>query len=186
MFYFTACAWGSTRPTKKAFLSTLSDMARLVADCPGNHVHEPYGRKRNEQGQLIYATAEEAAYPRALCLQIRKIVQESLNLFPEHAQAHPATVTSNAAGSTALSLQPRGRRMPPLIKEFVASQTIETTDKTPLGYKIMFDASVAPHSNSCQTVVGGKFKWGRGHRQAALQVWCLQKPQASGLTRPYR
>ena len=55
-------------------------MARLVADCPGNHVHEPYGRKRNEQGQLFYATAEEAAYPRALCLQIRKIVQESLNL----------------------------------------------------------------------------------------------------------
>ena len=48
MYYFTACAWGSTRPTKKAFLSTLKDMQRLEADCPGNHQHEPYGRKRDD------------------------------------------------------------------------------------------------------------------------------------------
>lgn len=135
MYYFTACAWGSTRPTKKAFLSTLSDMRRLEADCPGNHEHEPYGRKRDEQGRLIYATAEEAAYPRELCIQIRKIVQEALNLFPEHLQAAPGLVTTNAAGTTAMQLQPRGRRMPPLIAEFVAFQIIESHDSPPLDSK---------------------------------------------------
>jgi hypothetical protein len=34
-------------------------MFRLEAECPGNHQHEPYGRKRDEQGKLIYATAEK-------------------------------------------------------------------------------------------------------------------------------
>ena len=102
-------------------------MKRLEAECPGDHQHEPYGRKRDEQGRVIYATAEEAAYPRALCIQIRRIVQESLNLFPEHHQASPNCVSHNAAGSTALNVQPRGKRMPPLISEFVAFQTVEAS-----------------------------------------------------------
>ena len=135
-FYrFTACAWGSTRPTKKAFLSTLPGMKRLEAECPGDHQHEPYGRKRDEQGRVIYATAEEAAYPRVLCMQIRRIVQESLNLFPEHQQASPQCVSYNAAGSAALSIQPRGRRMPPIIAEFVAFQTVESSEQPPLDAK---------------------------------------------------
>ena len=96
---------------------------------------EPYGRKRDEQGRVIYATAEEAAYPRVLCLQIRRIVQESLNLFPEHQQASPQCVSHNAAGSTALSTQPRGRRMPPIISEFVAFQTVESGERPPLDAK---------------------------------------------------
>ena len=103
-YFFTACAWGSTRPTKKAFLSSLPDMSRLEAQCPGNHEHEPYGRKRDADGRLIYATAEEAAYPRALCVQIRRIVQEATNLFREHSQASPEVVSTNAAGSTALNI----------------------------------------------------------------------------------
>eukprot|EP00435_Cladocopium_sp_Y103_P062683 s616_g24.t1 len=135
LYYFTACAWGSTRPTKKAFLSTMPEMAQLEADCPGDHQHEPYGRKRDEQGKLIYATAEEAAYPRELCVQIRKIVQEALNLFPEHSHAVPGAVSHNAAGSVALATQPRGRRMPPLISEFVAFQMITTADPPPLDAK---------------------------------------------------
>ena len=131
-FYnFTACAWGSTRPTKKAFLSTLPDMCRLQASCPGDHEHEPYGRKRDAHGKLIYATAEEAAYPRELCIQIRRIVQEALNLFPEHLQADPTNVRVNAAGSVALAQQPRGKRMPPLVSEFVAFQTLETHERPP-------------------------------------------------------
>ena len=134
-YFFTACAWGSTRPTKKAFLSSLPDMRRLEAQCPGNHEHEPYGRKRDTDGRLIYATAEEAAYPRALCVQIRKIVQEATNLFPEHSQASPMVVTTNAAGSAALNTQPRGRKMPPLISEFVAFQTIISNDPPPLDAK---------------------------------------------------
>lgn len=134
-FYFTACAWGSSRPTRKAILSTLSEMSRIEAECPGNHQHEPFGRKRDEQGKLIYATAEEAAYPRALCVQIRRIVQEALNIFPEHSRAVPGFVTTNAAGSTAMSVQPRGKRMPPLISEFVAFQTITTSDPPPVDSK---------------------------------------------------
>ena len=126
---------GSSRPTKKAFLSTLAEMSRIEAECPGNHQHEPYGRKRDEHGKLIYATAEEAAYPRALCVQIRRIVQEALNIFPEHTHAVPGCVTANAAGSTALNVQPRGKRMPPLISEFVAFQTIITNDPPPVDSK---------------------------------------------------
>ena len=78
-------------------------MFRLEAECPGNHQHEPYGRKRDEQGKLIYATAEKQL-TLILCVQIRRIVQEALNLFPEHSHAVPGLVTTNAAGATAMSV----------------------------------------------------------------------------------
>ncbi|CAJ1458021.1 unnamed protein product [Effrenium voratum] len=43
-------------------------VANLQADCPGNHEHAPFGRKRRADGSWQYATSEEAAYPRELCI----------------------------------------------------------------------------------------------------------------------
>lgn len=74
--------------------------------------------------------------PRELRIQIRRIAQEALNLFPEHLQAEPSNVKINAAGSTAFAQQPRGRRMPPLLSEFVAFQTLETHERPPLDHKL--------------------------------------------------
>lgn len=135
-FYnFAACAWGSARPTDKSFLSTMLEMCQLQSPCPGGHVHAPYGRKRDSQGKYVYATAEEAAYPRKLALKIVEIVQHSLQLFPEPIAATPGNVTDNAAGHVSTAQQPRGHKMPPVISEFAATQTIFATDKPPVDAK---------------------------------------------------
>jgi hypothetical protein len=74
--------------------------------------------------------------PRELRIQIRRIAQEALNLFPEHLQAEPSNAKINAAGSTAFAQQPRGRRMPPLVSKFVAFQTLEIHERLPLDHKL--------------------------------------------------
>ena len=135
-FYnFAACAWGSSRPTDKSFLSNQPAFSALQAECPGNHEHEPYGRKRDASGQVIYGTSEEAAYPKQLCAKIVDIVQKALNLFPSASQASHATVSFNAAASTSTHKQPRGRKMPPILSEFVAVTTIQVSEKPPLDSK---------------------------------------------------
>ena len=135
-FYnFAACAWGSSRPTDKSFLSNLPAFNALQAECPGNHEHEPYGRKRDASGKIIYGTSEEAAYPKELCLKIADIIQTALNLFPAAVQASSDNVSFNAAASTSAHSQPRGRKMPPILSEFAAVTTVQTTTSPPLDSK---------------------------------------------------
>ena len=103
-FYnFEACAWGSNRKTDKSFLSTLPQMCQLQAQCPGNHEHEPYGRKRDSSGRIVYATADEAAYPRELAKQVVHIVSHALQIFPDSSQATTANTPVNAAGTVSSS-----------------------------------------------------------------------------------
>ena len=135
-FYnFEACAWGSNRKTDKSFLSTLPQMCQLQAQCPGNHEHEPYGRKRDSSGKIVYATADEAAYPRELAKQVVHIVSHALQIFPDSSQATTANTPVNAAGTVSTAKQPRGQRMAPILSEFAAVPTISALDKPPLDYK---------------------------------------------------
>ena len=135
-FYnFEACAWGSKRKTDKSFLSTLPQMCQIQAVCPGNHEHEPYGRKRDAHGKIVYATADEAAYPRELALQVVHIVSNALNIFPESSRATIQNTPANAAGTVATAKQPRGQRMAPIISEFAAITTISSDTKPPVDTK---------------------------------------------------
>ncbi len=135
-FYnFEACAWGSKRKTDKSFLSTLPQMCQLQAQCPGNHEHEPYGRKRDSFGKIVYATADEAAYPRELAKQVVHIVSHALQIFPDSSQATTANTPTNAAGTVSTAKQPRGQRMAPILSEFAAVTTISALDKPPLDDK---------------------------------------------------
>ncbi len=115
-FYnFEACAWGSKRKTDNRFSARL---CQLQAQCPGNHEHEPYGRKRDSAGKLVYATADEAAYPRELAKQVVHIVSHALQLFPDPPPATTANTPMNAAGTVSTAKQPRGQRMAPILSEF--------------------------------------------------------------------
>ena len=136
-FYnFAACAWGSKRPTDKTFLSNCPAFCALQAECPGgDHEDEPYGRKRDSQGNVVYATSEEAAYPRALCAKIVDIVQQHLQLFPAATQASVLNVPHNAASAVSSAQQPRGRKMPPLLSEYAAVSQLQTRTPPPLDSK---------------------------------------------------
>lgn len=124
-FYnYDTCAWGSSRKLRRSFLSTLPDMCGIEAQCPGNHEHAPFGRTRQSDGTFKYATSDEAAYTKQLCVQIVSIVQNALQIFPQKVEADATNVAINHKGMIALQKQPSGRRMPPLISEFERFETI--------------------------------------------------------------
>ena len=110
-------------------------MCQLQAQCPGNHEHEPYGRKRDSAGKLVYATADEAAYPRELAKQVVHIASHAFQLFPDPSQATTMNTPVNAAGAVSSAKQPRGQRMAPILSEFAAVTTISSVDKPPLDSK---------------------------------------------------
>ncbi|OLP81981.1 hypothetical protein AK812_SmicGene37411 [Symbiodinium microadriaticum] len=58
-----ACAFGSNRDKKTSFLCSSSSINRMALLCPGCKSHEAWGA--NDAGG--FATAEEAAYPKAMC-----------------------------------------------------------------------------------------------------------------------
>ena len=135
-FYnYDTCAWGSSRKLRRSFLSTLREMSGIQASCPGNHEHAPFGRTRQADGSFKYATSDEAAYTKQLCVQIVSIVQTSLQIFPERFEATPSTVALNHKGMLALQRQPAGRRMPPLISEFEQFSTVTAASMPPTNSK---------------------------------------------------
>ena len=124
-FYnYDTCAWGSTRKLQRSFLSTLPAMCGIQARCPGDHEHAPFGRTRQSDGTFKYATSDEAAYTKQLCVQVVSIVQNALQLFPQKFEADPSNVAVNHKGMIAMQKPPAGRRMPPLISEFERFETI--------------------------------------------------------------
>ena len=94
----------------------LDSLRSIAAECPGNHHHLPYGRKQQADGTFQYATSEEAVYPRSLCKVIATVVAEHCRLPPPHniTQEHQA-----AAVAASAARQSRGRKMPPVLGEFL-------------------------------------------------------------------
>lgn len=131
---YDECAWGSTRLARRSFLSTMN-MSGLVASCPGDHARVPSGRMRLPPQPFKYASAAEAAYPKPLCVQVVSIVQKQLNLYPAPTFASGENVSPKHQSNIAVGKQPRGRRMPPLLSEFVAKQMITSPVDPPWNSK---------------------------------------------------
>ena len=112
-FFVTFDDWvfGGARTTAKTFLTNVPTLKAMAQRCNGGHVHLPFGRQKLPSGKYPYATAEEAAYPRPLCLQI--VAQVCAALGIEFTKMTTASIPTKAfAGSARL---PRGRKVPPLV-----------------------------------------------------------------------
>ena len=110
---FDACVFGGERKTLKCFLSNVSTFLHLCQRCNGGHSHKPFGKLQRPDGTTYFATKDEAAYPRALCVQIVHLVCLQLQLPLPNFQPQP---DSQPAQATAR--QPRGRRVLPVVPEF--------------------------------------------------------------------
>ena len=117
---FDACVYGGLRKTAKSLLTNVKALKAMGQRCNGGHSHLPFGRTKIAPGKYAYATAEEAAYPRPLCLQIVAQVMSALELTPILQDDFSAPARA-FAGSLRL---PRGRKVPPLISEFAAIHTL--------------------------------------------------------------
>ena len=77
----------------------------------------------------MIATAEEAAYPRALCLQIVSQVCQALKLPAVVSQPAPKSVVATVAGAKV----PRGREVPSLVPEFACISIVKLHKGSTLG-----------------------------------------------------
>ena len=113
---FDACCYGGKRKTAKSFLTNVKPMRAMAQRCPGSHQHLPFGRVKLGPGRYAFATAEEAAYSRPLCLQIVAQVCQALKLPTTIIQAQPKSAVATAAA--------RGRKVPSLVSEFACISVV--------------------------------------------------------------
>ena len=63
---FDACMYKSSRKKSTSFLTNVHDFDTLAVRCDSSHQHKVWGLI-GERGKQTFATAQEAAYPKALC-----------------------------------------------------------------------------------------------------------------------
>eukprot|EP00435_Cladocopium_sp_Y103_P001065 s5055_g1.t1 len=120
---FDACMHGSDRLKHTSFLTTVEEFRTLGVQCDGNHSHKPWGVV-GPHGQQEFATAQEAAYPKALCEAISeclKLRSRSLGF-----EVDSLTLPCDVDARVAAQRQPRRKQGPPLMSEFKFTQTVTT------------------------------------------------------------
>ncbi|CAE7829729.1 unnamed protein product [Symbiodinium sp. CCMP2592] len=104
-----ACAFGSERDKKTSFLCSSSCISRMALMCPGCKQHASWG----QTSSATFATAEEAAYPPAMCQALCDVFEsEAARLNYTLGSAHPVLARAHK--------QPRGRLHPQLLSEHSA------------------------------------------------------------------
>ena len=61
-------SWNPHRPSSNMFSS-------LALECDKQHSHEPWQPYKNAQGQVVFPTKEEPAYPKLLCERVACILE---------------------------------------------------------------------------------------------------------------
>ena len=118
--FFQHCMHGGTRNKKTRWWSSENVFQELEAACDGKHSHATWNPKQVGQ-QLVFPTAEEAAYPHLLC---KRVVAILINYALKHGALQPHTleqevpVTTNTAHRWLLDMLPKGKKMKPLVSEF--------------------------------------------------------------------
>eukprot|EP00435_Cladocopium_sp_Y103_P025259 s2284_g6.t1 len=114
---FHHCAYGSQRKKRTKLLVNHERFRHLSRDCDESHEHLPWGH--TPQG---WATAMEVEYPVGLCREWASCLREILlthGATDVPASLQPGGVSNlNLQARAALGVQPRGKRLKPLMKEF--------------------------------------------------------------------
>ena len=116
LFSFDMCQYGGQRLTHRSLLSKCVHVRHFEARCTGDHVHKPWTPYVDSSGRRVFATAEEAAYPKAFCQQLVEVAFMAHDMPAPCLQ--PATSQPNAAAQASSSVQPRGRKLAPVMPEF--------------------------------------------------------------------
>ena len=124
---FHNCSHGGARDKLTKFWSNKPWMGPLAILCDGSHKHESW-RPRVQDGQLVFPTAEEAAYPWLLCTRITNLILEQAQKMGALTQA----MLSSQAEYTEFSFLnryifgalPRTTKLRPLAAEFATFQHI--------------------------------------------------------------
>lgn len=72
---FHSCMYGGSRAKSTTIAGSMQRLVILSVDCDRQHIHLPWGKTTTG-----CATAEEAEYPRGLCIALAQVVQQELGL----------------------------------------------------------------------------------------------------------
>ena len=115
-FSFHMCQYGGQRLTRRSLLSNCIQVRHFEARCAGDHAHKPWTPYVDANGRRVFATAEEAAYPKALCQQLVEVAFMARDMPAPCLQ--PDKSEPNAMAQASSAVQPRGRKVAPVMPEF--------------------------------------------------------------------
>ena len=75
---FDACMHGGTRPKRTKLLSNCDGLLSMALMCDGSHPHQAWGLSKRDNN-WVFATADEAAYPRAMCGTMAELFAKALD-----------------------------------------------------------------------------------------------------------
>ena len=138
---FQSCNHGGKRDKWTRLLTNLPEFMSLAGACEGGHEHLPWGVTL-KGSSWKFATADEAAYPRQLCVRMALRVQSAAvrhGYLPTPAALSDDLVNDptilRLRQRAAVQKQPRGRKLPPLVPEYkdvvVRQVTAEQASRLP-------------------------------------------------------
>ena len=119
-----ACAFGSTRKKLTTFLSNRDEFAALSKFCQdvAPHEHEEWGYDSTNR---CFNTAKEAEYPALMCQRYAQVLENFLD----------KSLLSNATSRMLPQTQPKGRKNPQVIPEFLEVVTLLLDKEPPVNNK---------------------------------------------------
>ena len=115
--FFHHCMLGSRRKKHTLLLHTAPSLSRLGLLCDGKHPHEAWGYNKG------WATAKETEYPLKLCQQYAlafsdHLISQGFVPLPVEVMNAQSDINDVKANQVAAGKQPRGKQIPPLVREF--------------------------------------------------------------------
>ena len=124
---FHNCAHGGDRDKLTKFWSNKDWLNQLEMKCDGSHTHKSW-KPRVQDGELVFPTAEEAAYPWLLCKRIANIVKTkavSLGAADLYSLQQQLTDESFTKMNRYLfGALPRSAKLKPMVPEFGHQVTV--------------------------------------------------------------
>ena len=119
---FDSCIHGGSRKKSTGLLTTLEALIALEGVCQGDHDHLEWGHVRNHDGTIVFDTSKEAAYPKLLCERFATLLSMQASIL--ELAVNPVMQSLAEDSRVATYKQPRGRKIPPLISEFVDTKIV--------------------------------------------------------------
>ena len=166
---FHNCCHGGTRDKLTRFWCNKQWMAPLQIFCDNSHAHESW-RPRVRDGQLVFPTAQEAAYPWLLCTRIMNVVIKEAEALGS-VQLHTLAQQMGQADFTKMNRYifgalPRSAKIRPLVHEFA----LTTWVMTPAQHNDYAGEVLNKFIKGAKIISRTLWKWGRFRAEFGVEV----------------
>ncbi len=140
---FQMCMLGGARPKWTRLAANFHGISEMDLPCDNSHKHLPWGKVMDDSGRWIFATSEEAQYPRKMCVALvecvlRQLQKQGLQMVPSDLSA-ASNQQFFAATASRISAdnQPRKSKLPPLVPEHSSVAVFYADEATDVGASLL-------------------------------------------------